>query len=75
MNARKLMAGVAASLLIATPALANQAAPLSIAKASNVKAVTSAKKSNTLDAGVGIGIAIAIAIGVTLALTTGSDSN
>ena len=46
MRMSKLLVAVAASALIATPAMANSAAPLSVAKAMNAKAATSAKKSN-----------------------------
>lgn len=42
----KLLTAVAASSLIAAPALANPAATLSLAKVSGVKASTSAGKSN-----------------------------
>ena len=60
MRTIKLLAAVAASSLIATPVLANSAAPLSIAKAANVKASTSGKKSNKI---LGMGATTAVIIG------------
>jgi len=48
MGFRVLLAGVMTSSLIAAPAMANSASSLSVAKAANVKAVTSSKKSSKL---------------------------
>ncbi|WP_067737523.1 hypothetical protein [Novosphingobium naphthalenivorans] len=74
----QLLAAVAASSLIATPVMANSAAPLSVAKASSVKATTSAGKtnkqfmgSNTLLILLGIGI---VAGGIALAVSGDSNS-
>lgn len=66
MRLNKLLAAVAASSLIATPALANGASSLSVAKAVNAKAATSAKKSNKLT-----GTTIAVAVLATAAIVGG----
>ncbi|MCJ2180446.1 hypothetical protein [Novosphingobium album (ex Hu et al. 2023)] len=70
----KLLAAVAVSSLFATPALANTAAPLSIAKVASVKASTSAKKSNKMTGTVVAVIAGAVVIGGVVAAASGSDS-
>ncbi len=81
MRMGKLLAAVAASSLLATPVMANSASSLSVAKAVNAKASTSAKKSNKL-AGDAVVIGIvggAMAVGAILAVTDDdhddSDSN
>jgi hypothetical protein len=80
MRMGKLLAAVAATSLLATPAMANSASSLSVAKAVNAKASTSAKKSNKLagDAVVIGVIGAAMAAGAILAVTeddNDSDSN
>lgn len=62
MRMGKLMAAVAASSLIATPVMANSAAPLSVAKVANVKAATSTKKANKLAPAILIGVLATVAI-------------
>ncbi|WP_067737577.1 hypothetical protein [Novosphingobium naphthalenivorans] len=72
----KLLAAVAASSLLATPALANTAAPLSVAKVASVKASTSAKKSNKLTPGVIVGVlAGAAVIGGVIAIADDNNSS
>ncbi|MEJ2410898.1 MAG: hypothetical protein P8Y58_05585 [Novosphingobium sp.] len=78
MRIGKLLAAVAASSLIATPVMANSAAPLSLAKAADVKVSTSSSKtnkqflgSNTLLVLLGIGV---VAGGIAIAASSGSDS-
>lgn len=66
MRLSKLLAAVAVSSLIATPALANEASSLSVAKAVNAKAATSAKKSNKLS-----GTTVAVAVLATAAVVGG----
>jgi hypothetical protein len=76
MGVNKLLAGLAVSVLAATPVMANQASSLSVANASAVKAHTPAKKSNKLSSGVGIGLGVAAIAGVVIAIAVdGSDSN
>lgn len=82
MRMGKLLVAVAASALVATPVMAkevaavgaNQASSLSIAKAVDVKARTSAKKSNKLapEAGVVIGLVV---VGGTIAIVAADDSD
>lgn len=77
MRLKKLLAAVAASSLIATPALANGASSLSVAKAVNAKAATSAKKSNKLS-GTTIAVAVlatAAIVGGIIAITDDSDDS
>ncbi|MEJ2456603.1 MAG: hypothetical protein P8Y58_00045 [Novosphingobium sp.] len=70
----KLLAAVAVSSLIATPALANSAAPLSISKVSSVKVSTTSKKSNEFTPALLLGLlGIAGVIGGVVAATS-SDS-
>lgn len=75
MRMGKLLTAVVASSLIAAPAMANSAASLSVAK--NVKASTSATKSNEL-AGGGIFIGIlafaAVAAGIYVAVDSDDDA-
>lgn len=78
MRMSKLLAAVAATSLVATPALANTAAPLSVAKVASVKASTSSKKSSKLAPAVLIGVLATVAIvggAVALADDNNSDSN
>lgn len=81
MRMGKLLAAVAATSLLATPAMANSASSLSVAKAVNAKASTSAKKSNKLagDAVVVGVVGAAMVAGAVLAITDDdhddSDSN
>lgn len=75
MSVSKLMAAVAASVLIATPALANQAASLSVAKAASVKAKTSAKKSNNIAPELGIGLGLLAVGAIVVIAVESSDSN
>lgn len=49
MRMDKLLVGAIASLLVATPAMANPASSLSVAKAMNAKATTPSKKSSNLE--------------------------
>ncbi|MCJ2187222.1 hypothetical protein [Novosphingobium beihaiensis] len=77
MRMTKLLAAVAASSLIAAPALANTAAPLSIAKVANIKTSTSAKKSNKI---LGLGATTAAIIGAGIVagaviIATNDDNN
>ena len=81
MRMGKLLVAVAVSALVATPVMAkevavaaNQASSLSIAKAVDVKARTSAKKSNKLapEAGVVIGLVV---VGGTIAIVAADDSD
>lgn len=65
MRISKLLVTVAATALVAAPAMANQASSLSVAKAANVKAKSSAKKANQVaPTGVIVGIAAAAAVGL-----------
>lgn len=75
MRLTHLLAAVAASSLIAAPAMAKEASSLSVAKAVNAKASTSAKKSNKLagDALVIGVVGVAMAAGVVLAVTEDDD--
>jgi len=75
MIASKLLAGLAASLLVASPALANQAASLSLANASAVKASTPAKKSSRIAPEVGVGLGLIAVAAVVVVATTGDDSD
>lgn len=75
MRMSKLLAAVAMSSLIATPALAKTASPLSIANAGSVKASTSSKKSNKLAPGVMVGVlAGAAVIGGIIAIADDNNS-
>ena len=72
-----LIAGILASSLVAVPAMANSASALSVAKAANVKAVTSSKKSSKLAQNVVPfvvigGVAAAV---MTVALVTDDDDS
>ena len=72
MRLKKLLTAVAVSSLIATPALANEASSLSVAKAA-----TSAKKSNKLSGttiAVGL-LATAAVVGGILAITDDNDDS
>ena len=78
MRLTHLLAAAAATSLIAAPAMANSASSLSVAKAVNAKASTSAKKSNKIagDAVVIGVVGLAMAAGVVLAVTEDDpDSN
>ena len=78
MRLTHLLAAAAATSLIAAPAMANSASSLSVAKAVNAKASTSAKKSNKIagDAVVIGVVCLAMAAGVVLAVTEDDpDSN
>lgn len=75
MRLTKLLAATAAASLIAVPAMAKDASSLSVAKAVNAKAATSAKKSNKLAGDtVVIGVVgLAMATGAVLAITDDDD--
>lgn len=77
MRLTNLLAAAAATSLIAVPAMAKDASSLSVAKAVNAKAATSAKKSNKLAGdSVVIGVVgLAMAAGVVLAVTDDDDSD
>lgn len=77
MRLTNLLAAAAATSLIAVPAMAKDASSLSVAKAVNAKAATSAKKSNKLAGdSIVIGVVgIAMATGVVLAVTDDDDSD
>lgn len=78
MRLTHLLAAAAAASLVAAPAMANEASSLSVAKAVNAKASTSAKKSNKIAGDtVVIGVVgLAMAAGVVLAVTEDDpDSN
>ncbi|MCJ2179386.1 hypothetical protein [Novosphingobium album (ex Hu et al. 2023)] len=79
----KLLAAITASSLIATPVLANSAAPLSLAKLGNVKTSTAAGKTNKQAQGAAVspliivgGVVGGITLGVVAftAASNGSDS-
>jgi len=70
----KLLAAVAASVLVATPAMANQAASLSVANAAPVKAKTSSSKSNNLSSEVGIGLGLLFTGALVAVVADGGDS-
>lgn len=81
MRLKFLIAGLMASSLVAAPAMANSASALSVAKASNVKAATSPKKSSKLS-GAALGILLVGAGAITVVAATDvfdgnddSDSN
>lgn len=75
MRVGKLLAAVAASVLIATPALANPAGSLSVAKAASVKAKTSSKKANNIAPELGIGLGLLAAGALVVVLVDDDDSN
>ena len=76
MGVSKLFAAVAASALIATPVLANPAAPLSVAQASSVKAKTSGKNSSKAVApGLAVGIGLLAVGAVVLVVADDDDSD
>lgn len=73
MRIGKLLAAAAAvSALAVAPALANPAAPLSVA--SNVKAKTASKKSNKLAPEVGVAIGLVV-VGGTVAIIASDDDD
>lgn len=79
MRFRMLLAGLVASSLVAAPAMANSASALSVAKATQVRAATPAKKASKLQgvpviALVGLA-AVAIGAIVVVADDDNSDSN
>jgi hypothetical protein len=77
MRLKNLLTAVAVSSLVATPALANEASSLSVAKAVNAKAATSAKKSNKLSGttiAVGL-LATAAVVGGIIAITDDNDDS
>ena len=74
MYLRKLLAAaVATSAMVAAPAMANPAAPLSISKVAGAKASTSSKKGSKLATGAGIAIGLVV-VGATVAIVAASDS-
>jgi hypothetical protein len=77
MRLTHLLAAAAATSLIAAPAMAKDASSLSVAKAVNAKAATSAKKSNKL-AGDTLLIGLvggAMVVGAVLAVTEDDDAD
>jgi hypothetical protein len=78
MRLSKLVAAAVLSAVVVTPALADSATGLSVAKAVDVKASTPAKKSNKLNGTTTVVAVLATAalIGGAIALTDGdSDSD
>ena len=77
MRIRILLAGLVASSLVAAPAMANSASALSVAKATQVKAATPAKKASKLQ-GVPVialvGLA-AVAVGAVVVVADDDDSD
>lgn len=75
MRVSKLLAAVAGSLLVAAPAMANPAAPLSVTNAASVKAKTSASKSNKIGPEVIVGLGLIAGGILAVALIDNEDSD
>lgn len=75
MRLKSLVAGLLVSSLVATPAMANSATSLSVAKAANVNATTSAEKGSQAK---GVPTAaiiggLAAVVGIVLAVSAGGS--
>lgn len=74
MRLKLALAGLMVSSLVATPVMASSATALSVAKASNVKAVSAPKKANKMSSEAAIGGTI-LAIGALVIAVTDDDKS